>query len=80
MPPLPLAVHVCIECDGHKDREQEGVSVGVKATHLGESLEERAGGPAGVLEVGGVVEGVRLVEMVGWVEQVLGQVKLEGVV
>ena len=80
MPPLPLVVHVGIKCDGHKDRKQEGVRVGVKDAHLGESAEEGAGGQAGVLEVGGVVEGVGLVEVVGWVEQVLGQVELEGVV
>ena len=52
----------------------------MEAAHLREDVEEGPGGPAGVLEVGGVVEGVELVEVVRRVEKVLGQVKREGVV
>jgi hypothetical protein len=85
MPPLPLDVQVSVERDGREYREQESVGVRVQAAHLGKGVEEGpggqgAGGPAGELEVAGVVEGVGLVAVVRWVEQVMGQVKLVGVV
>ena len=39
-----------------------------------QSVEEGVGRPAGILEIVGLVECVRLVEVGGWVEQVLGQI------
>ena len=46
----------------------------MNTTDLGQCVDEGFRGPAGILEIGGLVECVRLVEVVGWVEQVLGQI------